>query len=435
MKHIHTSKRLIGLLQLLLICFMLEFIQSCSFSKTVGQNNTTTPNRTTGYKPRKVNKAEDDVELVCAGDGKTLNEAVKMALRSGLEQTYGTFVSANTTILNDELIKDEIVSLSTGNVRGYEIVSKNQSSDGTWNAVVKAVFSTGKLVSYVKSKGGSTELAGGLFAMYAKMEKMNEEAEVEVINNLRTQLNLIVPLVYDYVVEAGEPQAKYYMGAVDYYYVPGTVEFRVNENAKRLKEVFTNTLQSLSLTPKEAFERNKAGLKVVTIKVYLSQNGPQPPKGRVTNSVLCYKDYQSYGYRGCINCDRAVFRDFPEMRNYKDGAKYESAIKNYLAQHQNVPMVFFLRTNTLPRMLENGNFMGNPSLHFILSDGINTKYAKDVIGSFEPYVMAISLLTYEYKKGTLVGSYNTTNLFTYKSLDELSKVKQITITPSRDVTK
>lgn len=207
---------------------------------------------------KKVKKAEDDVELVCAGDGKTLDEAVKMALRSGLEQTYGTFVSSNTTILNDELIKDEIVSLSTGNVRGYEIVSKNQSSNGTWNAVVKAVFSTGKLVSYVKSKGGSTELAGGLFAMAIKLEKMNEEAEVKVLANLRTQLNLILPLIYDYSVTVESPKAGYGNG----YCVNGTIECRLNENAKRLKEEFTSTLQSLELTPTEVVERNKAGLPV-----------------------------------------------------------------------------------------------------------------------------------------------------------------------------
>lgn len=406
------------LIGLMLICLMFVQIDSINAQK-------------------KVKKAKDDVELVCVGDGKTLDEAVKMALRSGLEQTYGTFVSANTTILNDELIKDEMVSLSTGNVRGFEIVSKNQSSDGTWNAIVKAVFSTEKLVSYVKSKGGSTELAGELFAMYAKMEKMNEEAEIEVINNLRTQLNMIVPLVCDFSVRADEPKLD--MG---YYIVNGTIECRLNENAKRLNEVFTSTLQSLSLSPQEVFERSSAGLGVFPIMVYRTTNGLQlKGKERMTNSVLFSKSYQCYGWQCSISSNAAGFDELPTVRTrtlpsrmkYNNVSDYKSAIKEFLAHHQNVSEIYFLRTNILSEMIDNHNLIGEPSLYFVLSDGKNVKTAKDISVS-SPYVMGISLLTLNYRKGTLVSS-NTTKLFSYKNLEELSKVKQITITPLRDATK
>ena len=54
-------------------------------------------------------KAADDITLVVDGEGKDKTEATKNALRSAIEQSYGTFVSANTVILNDELVKDEIV--------------------------------------------------------------------------------------------------------------------------------------------------------------------------------------------------------------------------------------------------------------------------------------------------------------------------------------
>ena len=58
-----------------------------------------------------------DVTLVTNGSGKTKQEAVNYALRSALEQTFGTFVSTNTSIVNDKLTKDEIVSISTGNIK------------------------------------------------------------------------------------------------------------------------------------------------------------------------------------------------------------------------------------------------------------------------------------------------------------------------------
>ena len=40
----------------------------------------------------------DDLTLVVSSDGATKEEATHLALRSAIEQAYGTFVSANTTI-------------------------------------------------------------------------------------------------------------------------------------------------------------------------------------------------------------------------------------------------------------------------------------------------------------------------------------------------
>ena len=48
----------------------------------------------------------DQVTLVVSGEGATKEQATHVALRSAIEQAYGVFVSANTEILNDELVKD-----------------------------------------------------------------------------------------------------------------------------------------------------------------------------------------------------------------------------------------------------------------------------------------------------------------------------------------
>ena len=61
------------------------------------------------------------VTLTVVGSGKTIEEAKTNALRSAIEQAYGVFVSSNTEILNDELIKDEIVSISSGNIKEFKI--------------------------------------------------------------------------------------------------------------------------------------------------------------------------------------------------------------------------------------------------------------------------------------------------------------------------
>ena len=57
-----------------------------------------------------------EVTLVVTGEGATKEEASSNALRSAVEQAFGVFVSANTEILNDEIVKDEIATISSGNV-------------------------------------------------------------------------------------------------------------------------------------------------------------------------------------------------------------------------------------------------------------------------------------------------------------------------------
>ena len=57
--------------------------------------------------------------LTVSGSGKTQEEAKQNALRNAIEQAFGTFISSNTQILNDNLVKDEIVSVSNGNIQEY----------------------------------------------------------------------------------------------------------------------------------------------------------------------------------------------------------------------------------------------------------------------------------------------------------------------------
>ena len=45
--------------------------------------------------------ATEDVEIMVSGSGVTKEAAVNNALRSALEQSYGTFVSTSTNVLND----------------------------------------------------------------------------------------------------------------------------------------------------------------------------------------------------------------------------------------------------------------------------------------------------------------------------------------------
>ena len=62
----------------------------------------------------------NEVTLTTIGTGASKEQAVNQALRSAIEQSFGTFISANTNIVNDALTKDEIVSLSSGYIKKFE---------------------------------------------------------------------------------------------------------------------------------------------------------------------------------------------------------------------------------------------------------------------------------------------------------------------------
>ena len=177
--------------------------------------------------------ADDDIEVIASGDGTTKEQATLSALRSALEQTFGTFVSSNTQILNDELVKDEIVSISTGNVKHFEYLS-DAEINGKNYVTVKAVVSIGRLVSYAKSKGSSAELAGSTFAMNVRMTRFRYENIFKAIDNLEEKAVEIFPYCFDFNMEGDLEPKQNRKGNYD---VEFDVLINFNSNAKYLLEI------------------------------------------------------------------------------------------------------------------------------------------------------------------------------------------------------
>lgn len=145
----------------------------------------------------KAEKSTDEITLVVSADGTTKEEATKLALRSAIEQAYGTFVSANTTLLNDELVKDEIVTVSSGNVKEYKEIASNVMPDGKTFVTLQATVCISKLVSYAQSKGAETEFAGATFAMNMKMKELNKQNEMKALQNLLVQVKELIPISFE----------------------------------------------------------------------------------------------------------------------------------------------------------------------------------------------------------------------------------------------
>jgi hypothetical protein len=197
------------------------------------------------------------VSLVVNGTGSTKEEATKNALRSAIEQAFGTFVSSNTAVLDDELIKDEIVTVSTGNIKTYNVLSSSLSSSGLYDVSVQAVVSIDQLTKFAQSKGMQTELAGASFVMNMKIRELNKKNEVAAIDHMIEKVIAIAQNgLFDYKLEIGEPQ----LTNNSNYAVKVNILFYENENTKAFYNTIYNTFESLGLSKSDIAEYQRANM-------------------------------------------------------------------------------------------------------------------------------------------------------------------------------
>ena len=110
----------------------------------------------------------DIIKITTSGSGITKETAIQEALRSALEQSYGSFLSSKTNIKNDELINDEIVSITNGDIHKYEIISE-YILDGRYNVTVESEISLNQINTFKRQIGESAaKFDGALFGVKIK---------------------------------------------------------------------------------------------------------------------------------------------------------------------------------------------------------------------------------------------------------------------------
>lgn len=208
----------------------------------------------------------DEVTLTVLGTGRTEGEAINTALRSAIEQSFGTFVSANTTILNDQLVRDEIVSVSKGNIKNYEKLAVSNLPNGQVGVSLKATVSVNKLISYAKSKGSRAEFEGQTYAANVKLIKLKVESTKKALDMMLAQMNLLADDLFDFDITIGEPylgtiyenpKYSYDNSQVSYktqdksYILPCQINVYSNIASTNFANIYYNTMKSLNLSDEE----------------------------------------------------------------------------------------------------------------------------------------------------------------------------------------
>jgi len=207
---------------------------------------------------------ENIVTVVTVSGGETKSEAIKFALRDALEQSYGAFISSNTKILNDEIYKDEIVSVSSGNIKDYEIISELQLPNGFFSVTISSQVSLKSFATYMQKKGHKVSFSGSKFSMNIKLLKLNEESEKKAINNMLIVLKDLIKSCIDFKI-SGLPSAPALIPLrnsntmknskeEELYKVLMEVKWGLNENYKSFTEYLKESLRSISMKNSEIEE-------------------------------------------------------------------------------------------------------------------------------------------------------------------------------------
>ena len=218
--------------------------------------------------------AQDDktVTLTVTGQGKTIDEAKTNALRSAIEQAFGAFISSNTTILNDNIIKDEIVAVTNGNIQKFDIINETTLPDGTYAETLKATVSVSKLTTYCESKGVKAEFQGGLFAMNIAIQDLNEKNERIAWKNLYSIIDKFMSKCFDYTIEVSEPKVNKHNPSL--YEIPLNLRIRFNDNYTKLLDMIFEFSKSISLNPPDLITLGNTGKKYWHIEFNKSNSMP-----------------------------------------------------------------------------------------------------------------------------------------------------------------
>lgn len=209
--------------------------------------------------------AENNVVITASGSGATQEAAKQAALRSAIEQSFGTFISAKTEMLNDQVIADEMVSVTSGNIKYVEVLNETQLPDGRWGVTLKTIVSVDKLTSFVESKGGVIEIQGGMFAMNIKQQLLNEQGEIKAVAEMVGLLHEPMQLAFDFTIKSGNPKS------IDLeskkWEIPLEVTATCNKNIDFCANYFIRTLSALAMNDGEVASYKSLNKKIYSITV------------------------------------------------------------------------------------------------------------------------------------------------------------------------
>lgn len=246
-----------------------------------------------------------EIKVVSTGQGVTEDEATKTALRSALEDAYGTFISSSTKIENNVLVSDEIVSLTQGNIHKYDVINSIQLVNGLYSVTVESLISLNKLAAYCQNQGMSVSFNGKAFGMELKIREFNRQNEIKILKDLANQIILMPCNLYDFKLQTTEPKQK--EGVISIFVL---ITPHPTSNMASVSKFCESTLKSISLTKDERRLYNKLGIPYHEVHLYSFPNYSYTYKPSAFDKPFYFRDKKA------IELLKQVFFGFRNTARY-----------------------------------------------------------------------------------------------------------------------
>lgn len=185
-------------------------------------------------------------KVVADGYGPTPEKALENALQNAVEQAAGAYVSSITEIENDEIVKDEVLSLSHGFIKEHRKLSESQF-DNEYKVVVAAIIVEKQMIERLEASGLKVNYnASGLVNDLKAWDNMkkNEYKMAKALFDVHELKNY--GIIWNYNMRVGEP-----MRRGDKYTVNGTITATTNPNYSAEFYNLKNILAELALEREE----------------------------------------------------------------------------------------------------------------------------------------------------------------------------------------
>lgn len=208
------------------------------------------------------------VSLIVNGQGQTMEDAKQNAFRNAIEQASSEYFLLNKEIPKSNFIENQVITVSSGYIKSFEIISELKMSNGSYNLTLIATVSLTSLSTYYNNKGFEVEYSGSMYAANLKNIKLNKTNESQVINQLKPSIFNSIKDIFSYKIRSSSPN----FINDESYKIELNIQSVPNKNFEKLISFLKNSFSGLSLTKAERKVYKEMNIPYFKLKKYFFRN-------------------------------------------------------------------------------------------------------------------------------------------------------------------
>ena len=261
--------------------------------------------------------AQESIQTISSGYGATEQEAINIALINALQETLGGYLSSNTKVLNDKLIKDEISAITDGEVLNYKKLETKKISEQEYFVILDVTITKSKLAKYFSRNDEITLIFDGeKLQQNLKILAINKTSEINSIKNLVEVADGFLNKITNYKIYKPQEIPDPNDGKYEIEYL---VEGNTNINIDELSSLVISSLNKIALDKSEIKKLKKYKQPIYDYKIYSGNTGAQKFYFRNPASIETLREL--------LNKIENSYSDFNLLINNSSNHKFEKTLK------------------------------------------------------------------------------------------------------------